>query len=145
MSWIAFHPFYTANNQGPLFSTAEMSTSMGVLLAPLPISFLRHHHFGDFWEWIFGGLPTWGPNHPMMEKSMWLITMVIVSPLRIGLVLFEMPCNRLNEPLTNWGDPPRKERQRPIFLIAALKQLAANHIWFLPNIGPSDSRKHHLL
>ena len=43
---------------------------------------------------FFGGLPTWGPNHPMTEKSKWFITMVIASPLRIGLVLFEMPCNK---------------------------------------------------
>ena len=62
ISWIAFHPFYTANNQGPLFFTAELSTSMGVLLAALPIRVSRHHHFGDFWGWILGESPNLGES-----------------------------------------------------------------------------------
>ena len=40
----------------------------------------------------------------MTENSKLFITMVIVNPLRIGLVLLEMACNRLNERLTKWGD-----------------------------------------
>ena len=52
--------------------------------------------------WLLGG-----SSHVGCE---WLITMVIVSPLRIGLFPFQMAFSWLVNgcywPLTNWDDPP---------------------------------------
>ena len=57
-------------------------------------------------------------DHPMTSK--WLITMVIVSPLRIGLFHFQMGVSWLINgayyPLTNWDDPPSRTWRQPLAL-----------------------------
>ena len=55
--------------------------------------------------WFFA---TWKSSS--QEGRKWLLTMVIVSPLRIGVFPLQMavswPINGGYQPLTNWHDPP---------------------------------------